>query len=221
MAGEALSVRDIGRMFAETIEHVGGRVNECFDDGDRIFARSTMPDVGEVGPSDRVKGGAALRGSMRGIQVCPYTFRLVCRNGMVFAQAAECWTVERLELRDPREVLAELHDAVKACASARSFKSGADAMHAARSMPVYRPAAWLMMVIGRRQFGRLDVAEILSRMETMDRFGLMNAVTSLARDTRDPEKRWRLEELGGVIAMAPDDMPRPHRGAAARGGVRV
>jgi hypothetical protein len=25
----------------------------------------------------------------------------------------------------------------------------------------------------------------------------MNAITSLARDTRDPERRWRLEELGG------------------------
>ena len=32
------------------------------------------------------------------------------------------------------------------------------------------------------------------------RFGLMNAVTSVARDRSDPEKRWRLEELGGGIA---------------------
>ena len=32
-----------------------------------------------------------------------------------------------------------------------------------------------------------------------NRFGLMNAVTSVARDTRDPDARWRLEELGGGI----------------------
>jgi hypothetical protein len=30
-------------------------------------------------------------------------------------------------------------------------------------------------------------------------FGLLNAVTSVARDTRDPETRWRLEELGGTM----------------------
>ena len=30
-------------------------------------------------------------------------------------------------------------------------------------------------------------------------FGLVNATTSLARDTRDPEARWRLEDLGGTI----------------------
>src|SRR5256885_684810 len=28
-------------------------------------------------------------------------------------------------------------------------------------------------------------------------FGLMNAVTSTARDTRNPDLRWRLEEFGG------------------------
>src|SRR5438876_2266979 len=31
------------------------------------------------------------------------------------------------------------------------------------------------------------------------RFGLMNAVTSVARDTPDPDLRWRLEEFGGGI----------------------
>jgi hypothetical protein len=33
------------------------------------------------------------------------------------------------------------------------------------------------------------------------RYGFMNAVTSLARDTRDHMTRWRLEELGGQIAL--------------------
>ena len=40
-------------------------------------------------------------------------------------------------------------------------------------------------------------------------FGLMNAATSVARDTRDPELRWRLEELGGGIPVAvPPRHPR-------------
>jgi hypothetical protein len=46
------------------------------------------------------------------------------------------------------------------------------------------------------------VRDILRRYEQgqdRSRFGLMNAVTSAARDTRDPELRWGLEELGGGI----------------------
>jgi hypothetical protein len=33
------------------------------------------------------------------------------------------------------------------------------------------------------------------------RFGLMNALTATARETRDPELRWRLEEFGGGIPV--------------------
>ena len=40
------------------------------------------------------------------------------------------------------------------------------------------------------------------------RFGLMNAVTAIARDEPDLETRWRLEELGGVLAFVLPN-PRP------------
>jgi hypothetical protein len=49
------------------------------------------------------------------------------------------------------------------------------------------------------------MAMILGRFTSgadRSRFGLMNAVTSVARDTHDPELRWRLEELGGGIPAA-------------------
>ena len=35
----------------------------------------------------------------------------------------------------------------------------------------------------------------------------MNAVTSVARDTREPELRWRLEELAGGIAAHIEPAP--------------
>ncbi len=43
----------------------------------------------------------------------------------------------------------------------------------------------------------------------------MNAVTSVARDTRDPVTRWRLEELGGQIAVTQPGAPVLDDGAAA------
>jgi hypothetical protein len=46
------------------------------------------------------------------------------------------------------------------------------------------------------------------------RFALMNAVTAVARDTRDPEQRWNLEELGGGIPVIASG-PLPQRPAHA------
>jgi hypothetical protein len=46
-------------------------------------------------------------------------------------------------------------------------------------------------------------------------FGLMNALTAVGRDTQDPELRWRLEELGGAVAMKRmPTLPRPKASAS-------
>jgi hypothetical protein len=47
------------------------------------------------------------------------------------------------------------------------------------------------------------------------RLALMNAVTSVARDTPDPEVRWRLEELGGGIPVGRAPVLQPDDTAAA------
>jgi hypothetical protein len=45
----------------------------------------------------------------------------------------------------------------------------------------------------------------------------MNAVTAVARDTRDPGLRWHLEELGGGVpaAVTPDPELEPEGAAVA------
>jgi len=66
-------------------------------------------------------------------------------------------------------------------------------------MPARLAAEMVQMIMRRHNEGR-----------DRSRFGLMNAVTSVARDTRDPELRWRLEELGGGIpALIRSPRPRP------------
>ena len=58
-----------------------------------------------------------------------------------------------------------------------------------------------------------------SGTEGRSAFGLMNAVTSLARDTEDPELRWELEELGGGVPALLK--PRVRRDGAAALAVRA
>jgi hypothetical protein len=48
------------------------------------------------------------------------------------------------------------------------------------------------------------------------RFGLINAVTSVARDVRNPEHRWNLEQLGGAIIVGRSPASPPDRGTAAK-----
>ena len=44
-----------------------------------------------------------------------------------------------------------------------------------------------------------DIVETFLEDDDRSAFGLMNAVTSVARDQDDPEVRWQLEELGGGV----------------------
>ena len=54
-----------------------------------------------------------------------------------------------------------------------------------------------------------DIVSRFTRGRDDSVFGLINAVTSVARDTRDPETRWRLEELGGSIPALVSPAPKP------------
>jgi hypothetical protein len=49
----------------------------------------------------------------------------------------------------------------------------------------------------------------------------MNAVTSVARDTQDPDLRWRLEELGGGLPVERCPTTDPDDVAAAAATVAV
>jgi hypothetical protein len=101
------------------------------------------------------------------------------------------------------EGTAMLREAVAECAAEHVFTSSMRRVRTAANSGVDHLLNLMPHLVhfqgsGMQQF----VAEILDRFWSdgdHTRFGLMNAVTSLARDTRDPEDRWRLEELGGSI----------------------
>jgi hypothetical protein len=129
----------------------------------------------------------------------------VCRNGAVIAHALEAWRLEQVEIRDAADLEVELRDAIHACASPAAFENAAAGMRAARLTDFGSALLLLSSPHGAAGLVRRHLPEILRRLEREeDRetgFGLMNAVTSLARDTRDPDERWRLEELGGSLAV--------------------
>jgi hypothetical protein len=216
MIDGTLTTGRILEVFTDEVKSRNGRVTDKFQDRRRLFVRSLLPHVADARPKDRMQGGLALRATEDELWLHPYLFRQVCRNGAVVAQAIESLHVEYLGVYSLEEGTAMLRKAIAKCAERRVFK---------RSMRHVRLSAttavdWLNMLPHLAHFqaagiiGR-SLAQILERFELggdRTQFGMMNAVTSLARDTRDPDARWRMEELGGSIGARlmprqPSDAP--------------
>jgi hypothetical protein len=209
---------DIRQAFAEEIESLGGKVTHAYDDGDRYFARAVLATDGEIRPGDRVRGGVAVRAGGTCLEVFPYTFRLVCSNGAIAARALEGRRLERIEgtevivpAYDVAIVCTDLRLAVRACAAPEAFATTTGQMRAATEteanvtlnllpflaqLPPAMAQHWLPRILHR-----------FSHDGDRTVFGMMNAVTAVARDVRDEETRWRLEALGGSIPARL--MPRP------------
>lgn len=216
----------IQEVFGREVAAAGGSVSDTYDDGRRLFLRAVLPSARELRQGDQVQAGVALRTAEQEIRVHPYLFRQVCRNGAIMAQALQTRRLERVEggeFGSPPDyevarVLEELGAAVRECCSEEAFADSARRVRSALETEadfLLNVSSSLFQVQGGIS-GEL-MAQILDRFSRdgdRSMFGLMNAVTSLARDTQDAELRWRLEELGGGVPA----LVRPRRvpdGAAA------
>ena len=202
------STSAIAGVFAEEIAELGGAVTDLLDDDTRLFARATLDARDTLGPSDVVRAGIALRVTGPEVVVHPYTFRVVCANGAIHAHAISTRCVDRAGLAVAptivERVALDVRAAVRACADPRVFVDVAGEMRSAAQVQADL-FIQLMPALAQMPFEFLGhvLPQIFRRFdEDGDRsaLGLVNAVTSVARDTPDPALRWRLEELGGAVA---------------------
>jgi hypothetical protein len=208
------SPQDIQSVVEEEVAGAGGTILDRVGDDRRLFLRAVLPSIREIRPSDRVQAGIAVMALGPEVRVHPFTYREVCRNGAIMAQVIDTRRIERVESDAPAyavdEVLARVREAVRQCAAPEVFAEVADQLVAATITPASMAIQMLPMLIRARGF---DAARFLAHMlgeydhegdDTL--FGLMNAVTRVARNHRNPRVRWDLEELGGGIpALVPDD----------------
>lgn len=197
-----LSMTSILDVFTQRIEGLSGNVSDTFSDGFRLFARSLLPYVKEVRPDDRMQGGIAIRATESAICVHPYLFREVCRNGAIMAHSVESLQVTYTAFTPPEDVVESIDEAIVACSDRLVFASAVSSVR--RSVNANVDLAITMLSVIPELPDSIK-QEILARCfdePEPTRFSLMNAVTSVARETRDPELRWKLEELGGGIGAA-------------------
>ena len=205
------TTQDLLDAFTDEIAMAGGTVSDVLVDGQRLIARAVLPASAEVRVGDRVSAGVAIRAMSNEIVAHPYTLRQVCTNGAIAVDALESQHFERIHAEttwslnyEASTMLTKVRDAVRACASPKAFATSVSDMQlAARS-----DAQIAIQLLLQSKYFADDAASVASYMDIVDRyragddrsaFGVMNAVTSLARDTRDPEARWSLEQLGGSV----------------------
>lgn len=203
--GNSLTAACLLQVFSEEIFAHGGKVSDTFNDGDRLFVRSILPQTGDVAAKDRLQSGVAMKACDGDVWIHPYVFRLVCRNGAITAQTLASRHVTSLFEFEPDEAVAEVREAVGVCCDAEIFTNSLQQIRTSRETEADL-AINLLPFLARMPGGGTGIMSTIMKrfFGTADRshFGLMNAVTSVARDTKDPELRWNLEELGGGIPIA-------------------
>jgi hypothetical protein len=191
----------------ETVAAHHGTVIDAFDDGRRLFARSVLPEVKEVRPGDGFQGGVALRSTGNSVWVHPYVFRLVCKNGAIMAQSLQTLELQDMELLSADMALLQVREAIEICCSREAFTPSVEALRASRDRNA--DLAIGMMANLRRMTAKFpDSSNFTKRIldqffEERDRshYGLINAITAVARETREPERRWELESFAGSLAL--------------------
>ncbi len=204
-SSSGLTMGQILAVFTEEVEARQGRVTDTFNDGRRLFTRSVLAPVEEVRPGDRVQGGVALKATEGEVCLFPYLFRLVCRNGAIMAQTLEARSLGDLPLQDPETARQSIREGVGACCAEEVFADTVRRVRTACETAADLAITLLPLLSRFSGSGNAGLASQIMdqffREGDRSQFGLGNVVTAIARDTRDPDLRWDLEEFGGGVLL--------------------
>jgi hypothetical protein len=186
-------------LFRQEVDELGGQVSDAVNDGQRLFARSILPAEERVSRGDTVKPGVALRCMDETIEVRPYVYRILCRNGAIMAFSDQGCSIPLASTEDETE---PIRQAIHAAAAPETFHEFVRAMR--ESQHQQPDADLLLLTLMRHRAHRdqaiaLDIIEHFRKEGVPNLFAMANAVTSVARDTRDPVKRWNLETAGAEV----------------------
>jgi len=210
-----LHIEDIKAVFIEEIEDVAGKLLDTFQDESRLFLRAVLPEVREVGPEDGVQAGIALKAIAPDIIVSPYVFRRICSNGAILAHVLDTQPVQQSEGLTTVEIEIALRAAIQRACTPDIFSDAVEQMRLAGRQEADLALSLMPRLSTLPRELTAHVADVVfngwMRQADRTRFGLMNAITALARDTANPEHRWALEALGAQIGIPTLSLKRPLR----------
>lgn len=223
-----INVTHILNVFFDEISDRSGKMLENFRHNERAFARALLPNQTEVKAKDVLQAGVALKATPSSLELHPFVYRQVCRNGTILGkstqshklgQAGDSCRVEvdgkAGEVIAAAEVEGWFRDAVGVCCQPEAFYDGAQKFLTSlhwhfHDKVVVEKALAASLTSENFPAHKRHFEEIMREYLNHDEptlFRLVNAVTAVARDLHDPDQKWKLECFGGELALNPPSLP--------------
>jgi hypothetical protein len=207
---DSFMTQELLEAFTDEISAHEGKVIDTFHQPGQLFVRAVLPQREEVRVGDKVQSGVALRATDAAAWVYPYVFRLVCKNGAIMARAVDGRELPNLKDIPMFEAVSLVRKAVASCCERKAFATAADQMRTAAQQPIDSILSMMPFLSRVSSLSPQVARQIFQQFFQQNdptRYGFMNAVTAVARDTPEHSTRWRLEELGGQIAAMQSPEP--------------
>tara|TARA_Y100001934_G_C12362797_1_gene781692 strand:- start:2471 stop:3208 length:738 start_codon:yes stop_codon:yes gene_type:complete len=217
-----INVTHILNVFFDEISDQSGKMLENFRHNDRAFARALLANQTEVKAKDTLQAGVALKATPRSLEIHPFVFRQVCRNGIILGKSTQSHKLGQVgdscqlsvggkagEVISSSEIEAWFRDAVQACCQTEAFNDATQKFHNSLHIPLPNQAgvgnALLVSLNYKnsayaKKWHKKIMREYLNH-DDPTLFRLVNAVTAVARDLHDPHRKWKLECFAGELAV--------------------
>jgi len=174
----------------------------------------------KIREEDLVCGGLLIRNSEVGasaLRVEPFILRKVCGNGLILQRSLKKihlgrqtleigeinWSDETRELED-RVLWLKVRDIIRSTFDEEIFESWVRKLRESAEIKLENPIEAVDNIVKLAGLSEEQKQRLLMHFSEPTKYGLINAVTNLAGETKDVEKQIELEELGGEILAQSD-----------------
>lgn len=168
---------------------------------------------------DIVYGGIIIRNSEVGasaLRVEPFILRRVCLNGLILQHSLKKihlgrqtleigeinWSAETRELED-KALWSKVRDIIRATFNKEIFKGWVTRLRESTWIGIEKPIEAINNIVKHLGLNEEQKTQLLMHFSEKTKYGLINAITRLARDQQDTDTQIRLEEFAGKILESP------------------
>jgi hypothetical protein len=176
--------------------------------------------VDAIKGEDIVYGGLIIRNSEVGasaLRIEPFILRRICSNGLILQHSLKKihlgreiletneidWSDETRELED-RVLWSKVRDIIRATFDREIFGLWVKRLKESIDVKIEKPVKAVNNIVKHLNLSEEEREKLLAYFSEPTKYGLINAVTNLAGQTKNVEEQVKLEEFAGKILASRD-----------------
>jgi hypothetical protein len=186
-----------------------------------LYIKATDRTLTEtIKEQDIVYGGLVIRNSEVGasaLRIEPFILRKVCSNGLILPKILKkihlgrqitevndeiSWSDETKELED-KAFWSKVRDIIRATFDKQTFQSWVEKLKESTKIEIKKPMEAVNNIVGHLGLSEEQKQKLLMHFSEPTKYGLINAVTNLASQTKNADEQVKLEEFAGEILQTP------------------